>query len=50
MIRIVDDVTSHFKGSLEIWPTLVEITYLQKKRSGLPLMRVAPKRSRDGLQ
>ena len=51
VIRIVDDVISQFKGSLEIWPTLVEITYLQKKRSGLPLMRIAnPKRSRDGLQ
>jgi len=34
-----------------MWPSLVEITYLQKKRSGLPLMRIAnPKRSRDGLQ
>ena len=41
VIRIVDDVISQFKGSLEIWPTLVEITYPQKKRSGLPLLRVA---------
>ena len=36
-----------FKGSLEIWPSLVEITYLQKRKSGLPLLRVAnPRRSR----
>ena len=46
VIRIVDDVISQFKGSLEIWPTLVEIVYLKKKRSGLPLLRVAnPRRS-----
>ena len=49
VIRIVDDVISQFKGSLEIWPTLVEIVYLKKKKSGLPLMRVAnPRRSRGG--
>jgi hypothetical protein len=49
VIRIVDDVISEFKGSLEIWPTLVEIVYLWKKRSGLPLMRVGnPRRSRGG--
>ena len=47
VIRIVDDVISQFKGSLEIWPSLVEITYLQKRKSGLPLLRVAnPRRSR----
>ncbi|HEX7481375.1 MAG TPA: hypothetical protein VF331_26465, partial [Polyangiales bacterium] len=38
--RIVDDVISTFKGSLELWPTLVEITYLHKRRVGLPLVRV----------
>jgi len=36
LIRIVDDVISQFKGSLEIWPTLVEVCYLQKSRAGLP--------------
>jgi hypothetical protein len=40
LIRIVDDVISQFKGSLEIWPTLVEIAYLQRRRSGLPLRRI----------
>jgi hypothetical protein len=46
VIRIVDDVISQFKGSLEIWPSLVEIVYLQKRKAGLPLLRVAnPRRS-----
>jgi len=40
LIRIVDDVINQFKGSLEIWPTLVEICYLQKQRYGLPRRRV----------
>jgi hypothetical protein len=38
--RIVDDVITQFKGSLELWPTLVEICYLQGKRKGLPITRV----------
>lgn len=47
LARIVDDVISEFKGSLEIWPSLVEIVYLQKRRSGLPMRRVQnPKRGR----
>jgi hypothetical protein len=47
VIRIVDDVVSQFKGSLEIWPALIEIIYLKRKKSGLPLLRVAnPKRHR----
>jgi hypothetical protein len=41
LIRIVDDVISQFKGSLEIWPTLVEICYLHKNRAGLPKRAVA---------
>jgi hypothetical protein len=40
LLRIVDDVVSVFKGSLELWPTLVEICYLQKGRKGLPQTRV----------
>jgi hypothetical protein len=44
LIRIVDDVISHFKGSLEIWPTLVEICYLHKNRAGLPMQSVANQR------
>jgi hypothetical protein len=46
LIRIVDDVISQFKGSLEIWPTLVEICYLQKNRAGLP-MRAVQNQSRQ---
>lgn len=44
LIRIVDDVISQFKGSLELWPTLIEIAYLQKKRFGLPMTRVPNRR------
>jgi len=44
LIRIVDDVISQFKGSLEIWPTLVEICYLQKNRAGLPKRTVENQR------
>ncbi len=47
--RIVDDVISTFKGSLELWPTLVEITYLNKRRAGLPLVRVNNPRRRPTL-
>jgi hypothetical protein len=48
LARIVDDVISAFKGSLELWPTLVEIAYLQKKRGGLPMRRVDNPRRRWG--
>jgi hypothetical protein len=44
LIRIVDDVISHFKGSLEIWPTLVEICYLHKNWAGLPMRAVENQR------
>ncbi|MDC0677594.1 hypothetical protein [Sorangium atrum] len=44
LVRIVDDVISQFKGSLELWPTLVEICYLQKSRAGLPQSRVQNER------
>jgi hypothetical protein len=40
LARIVDDVISSIKGSIELWPTLVEISYLQKGRYGLPQLRV----------
>lgn len=40
LLRIVDDVVSVIKGSIELWPTLVEICYLQKDRKGLPQIRV----------
>ena len=44
LIRIIDDVISQFKGSLEIWPTLVEICYLHKNRAGLPTRAVQNQR------
>jgi hypothetical protein len=40
LLRIMDDVVSGIKGSLELWPTLVEIGYFQKGRKGLPQTRV----------
>lgn len=48
--RIVDDVISQFQASLEIWPTLVEICYLQKDKKDLPQIRVKNKKlkSRNG--
>jgi hypothetical protein len=38
--RIVDDVVSQIKGSMELWPTLVEICYFHKNRKDLPQTRV----------
>jgi hypothetical protein len=40
LVRIVDDVISVIKGSIELWPTLVEISYFEKARRGLPQLRV----------
>jgi hypothetical protein len=40
LVRIVDDVISVIRGSIELWPTLVEISYFQKNRHGLPQLRV----------
>jgi hypothetical protein len=40
LVRIVDDVITVIKGSIELWPTLVEISYFQKDRHGLPQLRV----------
>jgi hypothetical protein len=44
LLRIVDDVVSVIKGSIELWPTLVEICYFQKDRRGLPQIRVENRR------
>jgi hypothetical protein len=41
LLRIVDDVVSVIKGSIELWPTLVEICYFEKQRRGLPQVKVA---------
>jgi len=34
LLRIVDDVVSVIKGSIELWPTLVEICYFQRVGRG----------------
>src|ERR1700731_4522517 len=34
--RIVDDVISQIRGSLELWPTLVEICYFRKDKAPPP--------------
>jgi hypothetical protein len=44
LLRIVDDVVSLIKSSIELWPTLVEICYFHKRRKGLPQTRVANQR------
>ena len=44
LLRIVDDVVSVIKGSIELWPTLVEICYFHKNRKGLPQIRVKNQR------
>lgn len=46
--RIVDDVISQFHASLEIWPTLVEICYLQKDKHTFPHTRVRNKKLKAG--
>src|SRR5262249_52812001 len=40
LLRIVDEVITVIKGSIELWPTLVEICYFQKDRKGLPQTKV----------
>jgi len=40
LLRIVDDVINVIKGSVELWPSLVEICYFHKSRRGLPQIRV----------
>ena len=40
LMRIVDDVVSVIKGSMELWPVLAEISYFQKGLKGLPQFRV----------
>jgi len=39
-VRIVNDVVSVIRSSIGLWPTLVEISYFQKGRHGLPERRV----------
>jgi hypothetical protein len=42
--RIVDDVISQIQASLELWPTIVEISYYQKDKQLLPQTRIKNKR------
>jgi hypothetical protein len=45
LLRIVDDVVSTIKGSIELWPSLVEICYFEKNRRGLPRTKVNNRRA-----
>ncbi len=45
--RIVDDVISQIRGSLELWPTLVEICYFRKDKEPLPKTRVRNQPRKD---
>jgi hypothetical protein len=45
LLRIVDDVVTTIKGSIELWPTLIEICYFEKERRGLPRIKVNNRRA-----
>jgi hypothetical protein len=45
LLRIVDDVVTTIKGSIELWPTLVEICYFEQNRRGLPRTKVNNRRA-----
>jgi hypothetical protein len=40
LVRVVDDAVGVIKGSIQLWPTLVEIAYFEKRRNGFPKTRV----------
>lgn len=44
LLRIVDDVIGIIRGSIQLWPTLVEICYFEKSRRGLPAIKVRNQR------
>jgi hypothetical protein len=46
LLRIVDDAISVIKGSIELWPSLIEICYFHKNRKGLPQVRVKNQKRR----
>jgi hypothetical protein len=48
LLRIVDDVVSIIKGSIELWPTLVEICYFHKNRKGLPQVPIGTRINGNG--
>ena len=45
LLRIVDDVVTSIKGSIELWPTLIEICFFEKARRGLPRIKINNKRA-----
>jgi hypothetical protein len=49
LVRIVDEVITVIKDSIELWPTLIEIAYFQKNRHGLPQLRVRNLPAPNGL-
>ena len=42
----MDNVISVIKGSIELWPSLVEICYFHKSHKGLPQIRVKHQKRR----
>jgi hypothetical protein len=46
LARLVDDVVTEIKASLEVWPTLVEICFFERSKRGLPETRVRNERLR----
>jgi hypothetical protein len=48
LVRIVGEVITVIKDSIELWPTLVEISYFQKGRHGLPQLRVENQKATNG--
>ncbi len=40
LLRAVDDAVGVIKASIQLWPSLVEIAYFEKRRHGLPKTRV----------
>jgi hypothetical protein len=48
LVRIVDEVITVIRDSIELWPTLVEISYFQKSRHGLPQLRVSNQPAAEG--
>jgi hypothetical protein len=45
--RMVDDIVSMIRSSLDLWPTLVEIVYYRRARQPLPWVRVKNNRRRS---
>jgi hypothetical protein len=44
LLRMVDDAIGVIKASIQLWPTLVEIAYFQRRRGGLTETLVANQR------